>query len=259
MTNLTGKIAIVTGASRSKGIGAAICRSLAIAGADIFFTHFSSFDEMSGNGADTGFPHQLSKELQKNGVRAAHMELDLGEGTAPARLMDQVEEILGTPSILVNNATYEAPASYSTLDKDILDKHYQVNNSGTLLLTTEFAKRFEKAVPKMAHGRIINMVSKGPDPNNLAYIATKGMLISITEPLSVGLAPIGITVNSVDPGPTDSGWISDEIREHLLPLFPSGRIGQPEDAAKLISFLASEESAWITGQLIKSEGGFLGK
>ena len=103
------------------------------------------------------------------------------------------------------------------------------------------------------------MVSKGPDPNNLAYIASKGMLIAITEPLSVGLAPVGITVNSIDPGPTDSGWITDEIRNHLLPMFPSGRIGEPEDAARLINFLASEESRWITGQLIKSEGGFIGK
>jgi 3-oxoacyl-[acyl-carrier protein] reductase len=259
MTNLSGKIAIVTGASRSKGIGAAICRSFALAGADIFFTHLTSFDEMSGTGADEAFPSHLCEELQNTGVRAAHMELDMSDETASSRLMDQVQEILGTPSILVNNATYEAPANFRTLDKDILDKHYQVNNSGTILLTMEFARRYEKAFPGCNHGRIINMVSKGPDPNNLAYIASKGMLIAITEPLSVGLAPIGITVNSVDPGPTDSGWINDEIRDHLLPLFPSGRIGEPQDAARLIKFLASEDSGWITGQLIKSEGGFLGK
>ncbi|PFA67140.1 oxidoreductase [Bacillus sp. AFS015802] len=259
MTNLTGRIAIVTGASRSKGIGAAICRSLALAGADIFFTHLTSFDELSGTGADNNFPHLLCEELQNTGVRAAHMELDLSDETAPTRLMDQVQEMLGEPSILVNNATFESPANFRTLDKEILDKHYQVNNSGALMLTLEFARRYEKAFPTSKHGRIINMVSKGPDPNNLAYIATKGMLIAITEPLSVGLAPIGITVNSVDPGPTDSGWINDEIRDHLLPLFPSGRIGEPEDAARLIRFLASEDSGWITGQLIKSEGGFLGK
>ncbi|KPL58849.1 SDR family oxidoreductase [Rossellomorea vietnamensis] len=259
MTNLTGKIAIVTGVSRDKGIGAAICRSLARAGADIFFTHLSSFDEMSGMGADQHFPHLLCEELLDTGVRSAHMELDLSDETAPSRLMDKVEEFLGTPSILVNNATYEAPANFRTLDKSILDKHYQVNNSGTILLTMEFARRYERAFPGYKQGRIINMVSKGPDPNNLAYIASKGMLIAITEPLSVGLAPVGITINSIDPGPTDSGWITDEIRNHLLPLFPSGRIGEPEDAARLIRFLASEDSGWITGQLIKSEGGFLGK
>ncbi|PFG06444.1 3-oxoacyl-[acyl-carrier protein] reductase [Bacillus sp. es.034] len=259
MNNLTGKIAIVTGASRDKGIGAAICRSLARAGADIFFTHLSSFDEMSGTGVDHSFPQLLCEELLHTGVRVAHMELDLSDETAPSRLMDQVQETLGTPVILVNNATYEAPANFRTLDKSILDKHYQVNNSGTLLLTMEFARGYERAFPGCNHGRIINMVSKGPDPNNLAYIASKGMLIAITEPLSVGLAPVGITVNSIDPGPTDSGWITDEIKNHLLPMFPSGRIGEPEDAARLINFLASEESGWITGQLIKSEGGFIGK
>lgn len=85
------------------------------------------------------------------------------------------------------------------------------------------------------------------------------MIIAITEPLSVALAPIGITVNSVNPGPTDSGWMTEEIRNYLLPQFPSGRLGKPEDAARLITFLASDDSSWITGQTIKSEGGFLGK
>ncbi|WP_332699073.1 SDR family oxidoreductase, partial [Halalkalibacter lacteus] len=174
-------------------------------------------------------------------------------------IMDRVEETLGTPSILVNNATFESPTNFRTLNTEILDMHYKVNNSGTLMLSVEFAKRFEKSFSERKDGRIINMISKGPDPNNLAYIATKGMVIAITEPLSVALASIGITVNSVNPGPTDSGWINEEIRNHLLPLFPTGRIGVPEDAARLITFLASDDSSWITGQIIKSDGGFLGK
>jgi 3-oxoacyl-[acyl-carrier protein] reductase len=259
VTNLKGKVAIVTGASRSKGIGSAICRSLAGAGADIFFTHWTAFDEASGNGVENEFPKTLCEELKQMDVRAFHMEVDLSEDGSLRRIMDRVEETLGTPSVLINNATFESPANFRTLNKDILDKHYQVNNSGTLMLTMEFAKRYEKAFPERKDGRIINMVSKGPDPNNLAYIASKGMLIAITEPLSVGLAPIGITVNSIDPGPTDSGWINEELRNHLLPMFPMGRLGEPEDAAKLIRFLASDDSGWITGQLIKSEGGFLGK
>lgn len=127
------------------------------------------------------------------------------------------------------------------------------------MLSLEFARRFEKRFPEGKNGRIINLVSGGPDPNNLAYIATKGLLISITEPLAVALAPIGITVNCVNPGPTDSGWMNDPIKKLLLPLFPTGRIGMPEDAAKIIKFLASEESGWITGQLIRSDGGFIGR
>ncbi|TYS13789.1 SDR family oxidoreductase [Rossellomorea vietnamensis] len=259
MTGLKGKTAIITGASRSKGIGAAICRSLAEAGADIFFTHWSPFDEEAGNGEEPHFPESFKKELQSLGVRAAHMQADLSKEETPKLIIDKAEEILGTPSILINNATYEFHADFRTLNREILDKHYKVNNSGTILLSVEFAKRFEAAFPESKDGRIIHIVSKGPDPNNLAYIATKGMLIGITEPLSVALAPVGITVNAIDPGPTDSGWMNEEIKNQLLPLFPAGRLGVPDDAAKLIRFLVSSDGGWITGQTIKSEGGFIGK
>ncbi|TYR75100.1 SDR family oxidoreductase [Rossellomorea vietnamensis] len=259
MTGLKGKIAIITGASRSKGIGAAICRSLAEAGADIFFTHWSPFDGESGHGEESDFPEVFKKELQNFGVRAAHIQADLSRDETPERVIAKAEDILGAPSILINNATYESHADFRTLNREILDKHYRVNNSGTILLSLEFAKKFEAAFPGSKDGRIIHMVSKGPDPNNLAYIATKGMLIGITEPLSVALAPVGITVNAVDPGPTDSGWMNEEIKNHLLPLFPAGRLGVPEDAAKLIRFLVSSDGGWITGQTIKSEGGFMGK
>lgn len=81
------------------------------------------------------------------------------------------------------------------------------------MLSIEFAKRYEKVFKDKKDGRIINLVSGGPDPNNLTYISTKGMIIAITEPLSVALAPIGITVNSINPGPTDSGWINEDIKD----------------------------------------------
>ncbi|MCG7345990.1 SDR family oxidoreductase [Sporosarcina sp. ACRSL] len=259
MTNLKGKIAIVTGASRANGIGAAICLFLAEAGADIFFTHWSPFDENEGNGIEKEFPAFLANRISKLGVKCFHIELDLSHPGSPVNLLNEVEKMMGTPTILVNNATYESPSNFRSLNTDILDRHYQVNNIGTIILSTEFAKRYEKAFPGQRGGRIINLVSKGPDPNNLAYIATKGAIIAITEPLSVGLAPIGITVNSVDPGPTDTGWMNEEVKAHLATLFPMGRVGVPSDAAKLIKFLASDDSEWITGQVIRSEGGFLGK
>ncbi|MGD6818696.1 SDR family oxidoreductase [Metabacillus sp. 84] len=259
MTNLKGKIAIVTGASRANGIGAAVCLSLAEAGADIFFTHWSPFDENEGNGIELEFPKLLADKLAIIGTRCYHMELNLSEPDSSVKLLNEVERTMGTPSILVNNATYESPSDFKSLNADILHQHYQVNNYGTILLSTEFAKRYEKTFSGQKGGRIINLVSGGPDPNNLAYIATKGAIIAITEPLSVGLAPIGITVNSVNPGPTDTGWMDEDIKAHLSNLFPMGRVGVPSDAAKLICFLASNDSEWITGQIIKSEGGFLGK
>jgi 3-oxoacyl-[acyl-carrier protein] reductase len=94
-------------------------------------------------------------------------------------------------------------------------------------------------------------------PDELAYAASKGAIEAFTVSLSPALAPLGITVNAVNPGPTDSGWMTDEIRAALLPRFPFGRIGTPEDAASLVAFLASEAAGWITGQVIHSEGGFL--
>jgi 3-oxoacyl-[acyl-carrier protein] reductase len=259
LTTLNNKIAIVTGASRSRGIGTAICRSLASQGADIFFTHWHKFDETEGNGGDEHWPEQLRKELESLGVRASRMEADLANPAMPALIMDEVEKNLGNASILINNATYCVSTNFRNLNISSLDQHYAVNNRGTIMLSTEFARRFEHNHTLGSPGRIIFMVSKGPDPDNLAYIATKGALIALIEPLSVGLAPLHITVNGFDPGPTDSGWMNEEMKAYFLPMFPMGRMGLPEDAARTIRFLASDESQWITGQVIKSEGGFLGK
>ncbi|SES28620.1 3-oxoacyl-[acyl-carrier protein] reductase [Gracilibacillus ureilyticus] len=259
MQHLKGKIAIITGASRSKSIGAAICLSLAEAGVDVFFSHWSPFDKNEGCGLEENFPEELCEKIKSFGVRSAHMSLDLSLSDSHKKLLDTVEDTLGPANVLINNATYESRVNFRELSAEILDKHYQVNNSGTIMLSVEFAKRYEIAYPDKKDGRIINLVSGGPDPNNLAYIATKGMTIAITEPLSVALAPIGITVNSINPGPTDSGWMTEEIKHHLLPQFPSGRLGEPDDAAKIIRFLASDDSYWMTGQTIRAEGGFLGK
>ena len=97
----------------------------------------------------------------------------------------------------------------------------------------------------------------GPMPGELAYTASKGALQAFTVQLAAEVAELGITVNAVGPGPNDTGWMDDALREALLPRFPMGRIGRPEDAAALVAFLCSEEAGWITGQVVHSEGGFL--
>jgi 3-oxoacyl-[acyl-carrier protein] reductase len=142
------------------------------------------------------------------------------------------------------------------LTSELLDRHYAVNLRATALLSVEFARRFSGK----GGGRIIQLTSGqslGPMPGELAYAATKGAVEALTKTLAVELAPRGITVNAVNPGPTDTGWMTDEIKRELLPRFPMGRLGQPEDAARLIRFLVSPEAEWITGQVIHSEGGFM--
>lgn len=249
------RIAIVTGASREKGIGAAVCRTLAAHGADIFFTHWRAFDSLLPQGVDEDGPARLQHELQELGVRCENLGIDLSTIDVSKQIMDEAEMKLGLPSILVNNAAYSTRDGFEVLDAATLDAHYAVNMRGAFLLTVEFARRLSGK----SGGRIINLTSGQsvtPMPGELAYVATKGAIEAFTVSLSAELAPFGITVNAVDPGATDSGWMTDVIRQELLPRFPMGRIGQPEDAARLIAFLASDEAAWITGQVIHSRGGF---
>ncbi|GAB1801362.1 SDR family oxidoreductase [Priestia megaterium] len=257
MKRLINKIAIVTGASRAKGIGTEICRELAREGADIFFTHWSKYDRLMDyfNEDDFKWSKHLMEEIRSLGVRCESMELDLSQPDAPRKLLDEVQNKLGSPSILVNNATHSVDIDFRSIDADMLDAHYNVNIRGTCLLTVEFARLIEGK----HGGRIINMVSgqdKSPEPGNLAYVATKGAVSTFTKSVAIELAPLKITVNAVDPGPTNTGWMSSELKEELLPKFPMGRLGEPRDAAKLVIFLASEESEWITGQIIHSDGGF---
>jgi 3-oxoacyl-[acyl-carrier protein] reductase len=251
---LSGRVAVVTGAGRRAGIGTAICRELAARGADVFFTYWNTYDEEMPWGADNEGPAALLEELRGRGVQVAELEADLSLPETPARVLDAAEERLGAPAILVNNAAYSTRAGYRELDAATLDAHYAVNMRGAFLLCLEFARRFSGA-----SGRIINMTSgqsRGPMPDELAYAATKGAVEAFTVTLSAEVAPGGITVNAVNPGPTDTGWMTEDLREELRPRFPFGRLGQPEDAARLVAFLASDEARWITGQIIHSEGGF---
>ncbi|HEX7733393.1 MAG TPA: SDR family oxidoreductase [Ktedonobacteraceae bacterium] len=248
------RIAIVTGASRRRGMGAATCRALAAQGNDIFFTYWGMYDQEL-YGQEEGGPAELVRELEEAGVRCASLEADLGLPETARLIMDEVAARLGQPAILVNNAAYSTRDGYERLDAQTLDTHYAVNMRGTFLLSVEFARRYNGA----PGGRIINMVSgeSQPMPGELAYVATKGAISAFTITLAAELAPRNILVNAVDPGATDTGWISADptFQQKLLDMAPLGRLGQPEDAARLIAFLASDAAQWITGQILHSRGG----
>ena len=250
--DLTGRVAVVTGASRRQGIGAAICRALASHGADILFTHWQPYDQTQPLGVDPEGPTELQRELQGFGVRAEELAIDLADPAAPERVLDAVETRLGSPSILVNNAAHSMRDDYQTLDAASLDAHYAVNVRATALLSVGFARRYRGG----PGGRIISLSSGqsvGPMPDELAYATSKGAIEAFTASLAAGVAARGITVNAVDPGGTDTGW-REELKADLLRHMAFGRIAQPEDAARLILFLASDAGAWITGQTIHSRG-----
>ncbi|MDQ3020338.1 MAG: SDR family oxidoreductase [Bacteroidota bacterium] len=252
---LTDRIAIVTGASRLKGIGAAICLSLAKEGADIFFTFWREYDRSKPWGIDENEPDILMKEIKKCGVRCEKLETDLSGENVSSLIFNEVETKLGNPLILINNAAHSEGLSIEDMNAYILDRHYKVNIRGTCLLSLEFIKRFKRD----SGGRIINITSgqsRGPMIGEIAYATTKGAIDAFTLTLSAEVASKGITVNAINPGPTDTAWMSEEIKKNILPKFPMGRIGMPSDAARLVCFLASDEAEWITGQVIHSEGGF---
>lgn len=243
------RMALVTGVSHDHGIGAAICRQLAKEGNDLFFTFWE---------AEREWPERFQSEIQSLGVRCAYMNLDLSRSDANTQLLDHVTKHLGFPDIVINNAAYSTRDGYKNLKCDELDRHYKVNMRAVFLISVEWARRYEAM--DRHWGRLINLTSGqglGPMPGELAYAATKGAISTFTQSLSTELAPLGITVNAVNPGPTNTGWMTEEVKPLLQAKFPMGRVGVPEDAARLIAFLAREEASWITGQIINSEGGFI--
>ena len=259
---MRGQTAVITGVSRKIGIGAAIAQALAEVGCNIFTTYFRLYDATMPWGSLDDEATQILGELQEMGVQAAGLELDLSQPNAPATLFAAVQAHFGTANILINNATHSVIGDIAALTAVSLDNHYAVNVRGMALLCQAFVKQYagQQFVgdEKVANGRIINLSSGqsfGPMPEELAYVASKGAVEAFSLSLSADLAKLGITVNTVDPGITDTGWITEELRQRFITQAPMGRIGTPEDAARLVRFLASPEAGWITGQLIRSRGG----
>jgi 3-oxoacyl-[acyl-carrier protein] reductase len=247
--------ALVTGVGRRIGIGAAICRALAADGVSICFTGWTNYDSEIYGGEHRSWHESFAAEVQELGVDAFGLEVDLSDPEAIGPLMEVIRERAGMLSILVNNAAFSTNGDIDELTAQQLDDHYAVNVRGMALLTQAFVRQWNGE----SGGRVVNMTSgqgQGPMPGELAYAASKGAVEAFTTSVSPTLAARGITINAVNPGPTDTGWMSEELKAVLLPQFPMGRIGGPDDAARLVAFLCRDEAGWITGQVMNSEGGF---
>lgn len=252
--DLQGRAVVVTGAGRPRGIGAAICRAFADQGCNIFFTTYSSYDRQTypndpgGSGAE-----QLAEELRRRPVLAGYIEVDLAQPNCGEQILDSAKELLGPPSILVNNAAHSVRDGFEKLNARALDAHYAVNVRGAALLSVEFARRFSGK----RGGRIIYLTSGqdlGPMPGELAYVASKGAITAFMRSLAKEVGGKGITVNAVDPGPTETGWMSEDLQASLIGQSVAGRLGHPEDAARVVVFLASAAAEWISGEVIHARG-----
>jgi 3-oxoacyl-[acyl-carrier protein] reductase len=252
--DLRTRIVVVTGAGRPRGIGAAICRAFAAQGCSIFFTTYPSYDRQRYPAdGDTIGAQQLAGELQQCGISAGYIEADLAQPDCATKILDSVKERFGEASILVNNAAYSAKDGFENLDAQGLDAHYSVNVRGVALLSVEFARRFSGK----SGGRIIYLTSGqdlGPMPGELAYVASKGAITAFMRSLAKEVGAKGITVNAVDPGPTDTGWMSEDLKASLIGQSAVGRLGRPEDTARLVVFLASAAAEWISGEVIHARG-----
>ncbi|MEN3614536.1 SDR family oxidoreductase [Plantactinospora sp. ZYX-F-223] len=252
------RVALITGVSRRVGIAAAVARRFAAAGYRLQLTGLPGYDEAQPYGGDPeGVPGLLTELEQVTGDPdvARYRAADLTSPTAPAELIETAVRTHGRLDVLVAVHAYSTHTPLGKLDADEIDRHLVVNVRATLLLVEAFAAAFDAG----SGGRLVLFSSGqrlGPMPGELAYAASKAGVENLARQLSPLLMPRGITVNCVNPGPTDTGWASPEDLAASGHLFPGGEWGRPDDAARLVEWLCSPDGRWITGQVIDSEGGF---
>ncbi|HET6697581.1 MAG TPA: SDR family oxidoreductase [Nocardioidaceae bacterium] len=252
---LAGRRALVTGASRRRGIGYAVARRLVALGADVALHHHRAHDrEVYGSAESVGdLVDRLHAEAPD--ARVVTVDGDLADAGGPGRVVAQAASRLGHLDILVCNHAHGGDAvSLGTATPAALDRHWAVNTRAALLLTQAFAAQHDGR----EGGRVVWMTSgqgRGPMGDNLAYAASKAALAGVTWSVADELADAGILLNTVNPGPVNTGYLDDAPREALEP-FPAGRLGEPDDPARLIAWLVSDEGRWMCGEVLHTEGGF---
>ncbi|WFE93886.1 SDR family oxidoreductase [Micromonospora sp. WMMD987] len=249
---MAGRVFLVTGVSRRIGIGAAIARTLAADGHRLLLTGLPGYDDNQPYGGD---PDGVPALLAELGEAADHVTADLLDPAAPVALVAEAVRRHGRLDAVVAAHAHSHPTGLGELEVDQIDRHLLVNVRATLLLADAFSAAFTAG----AGGRLVFFSSGqrlGPMPTELAYAASKAGVENLTAQLAPLLMPRGITVNCLNPGPTDTGYAAPDVHDAVAARFPTGHWGTPEDAARLVRFLCSPEADWITGQVIDSEGGF---
>jgi len=244
---LAGKVAVVTGAS--KGIGAAIAKDLASNGASVVVNYASS-----KSGAD-----QVVSEIKAAGGKAVAVQGDIAKKADIDRLFVEAKKAFGRLDILVNNAGVYEFAPLENVTEEHFHKQFNLNVLGLLLSAQKATEYFDST-----GGNIINVSSLAgvnPPPGASVYSATKGAVDVITKSLAKELGPKKIRVNSLNPGMVETegvhtaGFLGSDFHKQVIATTPLGRIGQPQDIGKVASFLASDDSGWITGETILVSGG----
>lgn len=249
MKPLQNKLALVTGVGRRAGIGAAICREIAKNGGDIFFTYWQPYDKKTYSENSENDPVTIAAELSEFGVRVGNMEMDLSAPDSAEKLFQAVENELGAPSILINNACHDFEISFVELSPEILDKHYAVNVRAVAMMCKEFVKRGNAGyIISMTSGQSLGSMGG----HKIPYTITKAALEMLAPQLAPELAKLNISINSLDPGPTDTGWMSEELKEQVRKESKRGKVNTPEDIGQLIVSILTENN-YQTGGVIHAE------